>query len=401
VDHLLASYVVALVLPYLVTLLLTPRVQRWAVATGWLDRPGGRKEHAAPVALLGGVAVFVSAGIGLLMSAAVSEPVRAGLLGSGSLGALGLGVAAIVALGAYDDRYDMSAPAKALAQVGIAAGTWALGFRCGALQLPFGWVVEGGMVFSLIVTVGWIVLITNAFNLIDGIDGLAAGVGIASALTIVVLAAGNAASVPVLGALALSGSLSAFLRYNLPPASIFLGDAGAMGIGFVTAVLSIGSYQKAPTAMVLIVPLLALGVPVFDTVLAVVRRTARHMGEVGLAALHPLRIGRAVMQADRGHIHHILLRSGWSVRRILFALYALSAGFGVLALWTRSVEPTLRWSMWLGLLALALGVLHYLERRAGRAELPPAPSDIDEPETAARLRSQGASGRRPLDASGR
>jgi UDP-GlcNAc:undecaprenyl-phosphate GlcNAc-1-phosphate transferase len=368
VDHLLASYVVALVLPYLVTLLLTPRVQRWAVASGWLDRPGGRKEHEAPVALLGGVAVFVSAGIGILISAAVSEPVRAGLLGPGSLGALGLGVAAIVALGAYDDRYDMSAPAKAAVQVAIAAGTWALGFRCGALELPLGLGIIGGPISSLVLTIFWIVLVTNAFNLIDGIDGLSAGLGVIAALTLVVLGARHGAPVPVLGALALAGALGAFLRYNLPPAWIFLGDAGAMGIGYTTAVLSVAAYQKAPTAMILIVPILALGVPLIDTLLAVVRRTTTHVGERGIAALHPLEVARAVMRADRGHIHYVLLRSGWSVRQVLFSLYALSVGFGALALWTRGTSPTVRWSVWLTLPAAAFVVLRLLERRALRLE---------------------------------
>jgi UDP-GlcNAc:undecaprenyl-phosphate GlcNAc-1-phosphate transferase len=364
VSDLGLSYAVALVLPYLVALLVTPRIERWALARGWMDLPGGRKEHGGPVPLLGGVAVFASAGIGLALSALVSDPVRSGLLGSGSLGALGLGIAAVVALGAYDDRYDLRAPLKALAQVGIAAATWVLGFRCGTLELPFGLGVIGGAVPSLVITIGWIVLVTNAFNLIDGIDGLAAGLGIAAALTLFVLAAGHGAPVPVLAALALAGALAAFLRYNLPPAQIFLGDAGAMGIGYTTAVISVASYQKAPTAMVLVVPILALGVPVIDTVLAVVRRTANHVRGGGRGALHPLSLARAVMQADRGHVHHILLRSGFRVRSVLFSLYALSAAFGAIALQTRGSSPTVRWSLWLAILGGSFVALRVLERRA-------------------------------------
>jgi UDP-GlcNAc:undecaprenyl-phosphate GlcNAc-1-phosphate transferase len=236
------------------------------------------------------------------------------------------------------------------------------------VALPFGLAVVEGPAVSFVSTVLWIVLVTNAFNLIDGIDGLSAGLGVIAALTLVVLGARHGAPVPVLGALALAGALGAFLRYNLPPAWIFLGDAGAMGIGYTTAVLSVAAYQKAPTAMILIVPILALGVPLIDTLLAVVRRTTTHVGERGIAALHPLEVARAVMRADRGHIHYVLLRSGWSVRQVLFSLYALSVGFGALALWTRGTSPTVRWSVWLTLLAAAFVVLRLLERRALRLE---------------------------------
>jgi UDP-GlcNAc:undecaprenyl-phosphate GlcNAc-1-phosphate transferase len=362
------SYLVALFLPYLVALLLTPRTRSWAIRHGWLDHPKGRKQHAVPIPLLGGVAVFASVGIGLALAALVSAPIRNGLFGMGSLSVFGLGLAAIVAVGIYDDFRDMRPVSKAMAQVAIAAATWALGFSCGAVQLPFGWAVVDGPVISFLITVGWIVFVTNAFNLIDGIDGLSAGLGIAAALTIVVLAADLGASVPMIGALAVSGALSAFLRYNLPPARIFLGDAGAMGIGYATAVLSIASYQKGPTAMVLIVPILALGVPVLDAVLAVIRRTATHVREHGLSALRPLEVARAVMQGDRGHIHYALLRSGWSVRAVLFALYALSAAFGALALWTRDASPVTRWSIWLALLAGSYLGLRAVERSVDRRD---------------------------------
>jgi UDP-GlcNAc:undecaprenyl-phosphate GlcNAc-1-phosphate transferase len=362
------SYLVALFLPYLVALLLVPRTLRWAVGRGWLDRPSGRKRHEAPIPLLGGVAVFISAALGLLVGASVSEPIRIGLWGQGSLSALGLGLAGIVLLGVYDDLRDMRASSKLLAQIVIASATCGLGFQCGAVQLPFGLAVVESPIASFLVTVAWIVLVTNAFNLIDGIDGLAAGLGIAAALTIVVLAADYNASVAVLAALALSGSLSAFLRYNLPPARIFLGDAGAMGIGYTTAVLSIASYQKGPTAMVLVVPILALGVPVLDTFLAVVRRTVSHLREHGLSAIHPLEVVRAVMRSDRGHVHYLLLRSGWSVRAVLFTLYAVSAVFGALALWTRQASSTTRWGLWLVLLIGSWTCLWLLERRADRRE---------------------------------
>jgi UDP-GlcNAc:undecaprenyl-phosphate GlcNAc-1-phosphate transferase len=243
-----------------------------------------------------------------------------------------------------------------------------LGFRVGAVELPFGWVISASPVPSFLVTVSWIVIVTNAFNLIDGLDGLAAGVGIVATLAIFVLAAGNEATVPVVGALALTGALAGFLRYNIPPARIFLGDAGAMGIGYTTAVLSLASYQKAPTAVVLIVPLLALGLPLLDTIVAVVRRTGDHLRDQGRNGFHPIRVGRAVLQADRGHIHHLLLRLGWSVRQVLFLLYAISAGLGVLAVWTRGASADLRWSLWLSLLLVGVVALRLIERSVNRKE---------------------------------
>jgi UDP-GlcNAc:undecaprenyl-phosphate GlcNAc-1-phosphate transferase len=361
-------YAVILILPWLVALVLTPLVIRWAAARGWLDHPRGRKNHPEPVPVLGGVAVFGAVMLGLLLAAPFSMPIRAGFFGSGSLLALAGGVAAILVLGAYDDRHDLRASLKLAAQVAIAALTWFLGFRCGAVELPLGWVISDSAVPSFVVTVSWIVIVTNAFNLIDGLDGLAAGIGIVATLTIFMLAAGNEATVPVVGALALAGALSGFLRYNVPPARIFLGDAGAMGIGYTTAVLSLASYQKAPTAVVLIVPLLALGVPLLDTIVAVMRRAGEHLRDQGRNGFHPIGVSRAVFRADRGHIHHLLLRLGWSVRRVLFLLYAISAGLSVLGLWTRSANPDLRWAIWLSLLLVGVVALRLIERSVKRKE---------------------------------
>ncbi len=364
----MSTFVALLVLPWLIALALTLAVERWCNAHGWLDHPNGRKNHRRPVPMLGGVAVFGAMVLGIALIAPFSGPMRAGLFGDGSLLALGLGVAAVLALGMYDDRKDLRASLKLAAQVVIAAGTWFLGFRCGAVELPFGWMISAGAVPSFLVTVAWIVVVTNAFNLIDGLDGLAAGVGILATLTVFVLAAGNEATVPIVGALALAGALSGFLRYNIPPARIFLGDAGAMSIGYTIAVLSLASYQKAPTAVVLIVPLLALGLPLLDTIVAVVRRTGEHLQEQGRRGFHPIRVSRAVFRADHGHIHHLLVRLGWSVRRVLFSLYVLSAGLGLLGLWTRNVSSDLRWAIWLCLLLAGVLALRIIERSVARRE---------------------------------
>jgi UDP-GlcNAc:undecaprenyl-phosphate GlcNAc-1-phosphate transferase len=120
--------------------------------------------------------------------------------------------------------------------------------------------------------------------------------------------------------------------------------------------------------VVLIVPLLALGLPLLDTIVAVVRRTGEQLRDQGRHGFHPIRVSRAVFQADRGHIHHLLLRLGWSVRRVLFLLYAISAGLGVLAVWTRSASADLRWSLWLSLLLAGVVALRLIERSVNRKE---------------------------------
>jgi UDP-GlcNAc:undecaprenyl-phosphate GlcNAc-1-phosphate transferase len=367
-------------------LVATPLMIRLASRYGWLDRPSDRKLHPGPVPYTGGIAVFASAILGICLVAPWSEAVRSVAFGSGSLAALGLGVVLIVALGAYDDLRDIPAFLKLAGQFAIAALTWFLGFRSGVLDLPFGWELGGGAVLSFAMTVGWIVLVTNAFNLIDGLDGLAAGVGIVAALTLVILGQSYDSAVAVIASLALAGALAAFLRFNLPPASIFLGDAGAMGIGYTTAVVALASYQRAPTAVVLVIPFVVLGLPLVDTLLAILRRTTNHVRQKGSVGLRPRSLAQAVMSADRSHIHHILLRSGWSIRGVLFVLYGLAAGLGGIALWARTITPAARWALWVGLMLGGVAVLYALERRLSEGA---READVAEARRADRRRAAG------------
>ena len=177
----MAIFAAILIVPWLLALVLTPVVIRFAQSRGYLDVPTARKAHKAPVALLGGVAVFASIALGLLLVSIFVEPVRSALVGHASLGALGLGALLMVALGTWDDLYDMRPMAKLAGQIAIAALTWAMGFRVGAIELPFELLLTSAAPASFLVTVGWIVIVSNAFNLIDGIDGLTAGVSVITA----------------------------------------------------------------------------------------------------------------------------------------------------------------------------------------------------------------------------
>ena len=378
----MAIFAAILIVPWLLALVLTPAVIRFAQSRGYLDVPTARKAHKAPVALLGGVAVFASIALGLLLVSIFVEPVRNALVGRASLGALGLGAILMVALGTWDDLYDMRPMAKLAGQIAIAALTWAMGFRVGAIELPFELLLTSAAPVSFLVTVGWIVIVANAFNLIDGIDGLTAGVSVITALTVFLLANQNGATVPVIAALALSGALAGFLRFNLPPARIFLGDAGALSIGYVTAVLAMASYQKSPAAVALIVPLLVLGLPLLDPILAVLRRGLSHLRRRGAVGLRPGEMLHAVTLADRGHLHHLLLRNGLSVSESLAVLYAVCIALAAVGLGTREASTTLRWGLFLVLIFAGFASLRALERRALRRDL--------ELETRNRLESESA-----------
>jgi len=364
----MATFAAVLIVPWLLALVLTPAAIRVAHAYDFLDRPTARKAHKKPVAMLGGVAIFGAISLGVLLLVPFVPAVREALFGAESLGALLIGTGLMVALGLYDDLYDMPAMHKLAGQIAIAALTWGFGFRVMAIELPFDFVLSSAAPVSFLVTIGWIVIVANAFNLIDGIDGLTAGVALFTVLTVFLLANQNGATVPVIAALALSGAIAGFLRFNLPPARIFLGDAGALSIGYLTAVLALASYQKSPAAVVLIVPLLVLGLPLLDTILAVLRRGISHLRTRGFTGLHPRDFVRAVTSADRGHIHHLLLRNGLGVGQSLAVLYAACILLSAVGLATRGASSGLRWGLFAVLIAAGFGGLRFLERRAARRE---------------------------------
>jgi UDP-GlcNAc:undecaprenyl-phosphate GlcNAc-1-phosphate transferase len=347
---------------------VTPVLIRVAHRYDLLDRPTERKAHKEPVAMLGGIAIFGSVAIGLTLLAVLFPALRDLAFGSGSLGALGLGCAAMLALGTWDDLYDMPALHKLAGQVAIAAATYALGFKAGAIELPFGFELIDAAPVSFAVTVLWITIVSNAFNLIDGMDGLAAGVALITGLTVFLLANQYGATVPVVATLAFAGALAGFLRYNLPPARMFLGDAGALSIGYLTAVLALASYQKSPAAVALVVPLLVVGLPMLDTILAVVRRCLSHLSARGAQGLTVRELVGAVTRADRGHLHHLLLRNGLSVSEALVVLYLVCIALASIGFQTRGLGSDLRFGIFALLLAAGYAGLRALERRAARRE---------------------------------
>jgi len=220
-------------------------------------------------------------------------------------------------VGVYDDLFGIRPRHKFIAQGLAAALFFALGGRIEILSAPFAGAVKLPALISFALTVLWVVTITNAFNLIDGIDGLAAGAALFASFVMIAVSIMVGHPFVTVISLALAGALIGFLRYNFNPASIFLGDSGSLFIGFTLATLSVQGTQKASTAVAVAIPLLAFGLPIIDTSLTLLRRF------VGW---------RPLFQGDREHIHHKLLARGWSQRRVALALYGACALFGLQAL---------------------------------------------------------------------
>ena len=311
------SAVAALILAALVTTVLTPRVRAMALSMGVVDAPGGRRVHKEVTPRLGGVAVIAGFFAPLALFAVVKTAAMQNLLGQPDLViGLVLGSLVVCGVGAIDDVRSLGPWAKLAAQAVAAVIGYAFGYRIEAINIPTIGVVDMG-VMALPITVLWFLAITNALNLIDGLDGLASGIALFATASNLVIAHYNDSHVVVLLSAALAGSLFGYLRYNFNPATIFLGDSGSMFLGFTLAATSLaGAMTKSSTAIAILAPMLALGVPIMDMLLAMVRRTLAK---------------QSIFSADRGHIHHKLLDLGLTTRSVVLTLYGISLSLAVVA----------------------------------------------------------------------
>lgn len=313
------TYLLLFVISTCGSLVLTPLVSRISNRFGWLDRPrDGRRVHQNPVPRLGGAAIFAAVLIALT-SLLFLDNIATQLVRANSARILSvLAPSALVFLiGVYDDFRGTGAPIKFTLQ-GLAALLFCvMGGRIEALSVPLIGSIELHPVAGYALTILWTVGISNAFNLIDGMDGLATGASLFAALVLLVVSLILGQPLITIMAVALCGSLIGFLPFNFNPASIFLGDSGSLFVGFTLAALSVVGAQKASTAVAVAIPLIAFGVPVVDTGFTLMRRF------IG---------GRPLFQGDREHIHHMLLARGWSQRRVALVLYGACALFGLSAL---------------------------------------------------------------------
>lgn len=342
-SPLTAAILLAFVVGLVAAAALTPLVARLAVAHGWLDHPdGGRKTHTRPVPAVGGLAVVAAFAFTLI----VLIPLRARATADAFEFAvfivpLLLATAMVAAVGLLDDVRGVSPSVKLAVQATASLLLCFSGFRIEALSNPLGgWIHVG--VLAIPLSVLWLVGMSNAFNLVDGLDGLAAGLGLVATVGLLTAAAINGRSETTVVAAALAGALLGFLPYNFSPARIFLGDCGALTVGFTLAAIAMRGSIKTSAAVAVAVPLLALAMPILDAVLAVVRRFVRR---------------RPVFGADQDHIHHRLVALGLTPRRAVMTLYGVATLFTALAL---AVVMGPRQTVWaaalVGLLVLVRGI---------------------------------------------
>lgn len=312
------------------SLLLTPWVIKLARFVGAIDQPGERKAHSHPMPRLGGVAVFLSCFISFGLVALFDRPLLSGSwIFSSEGGLFGLCLFIVMLLGFWDDLRSLKPFQKFGVQVLLSSVVYIAGFRVSAVMNPFGggWLDVHAVDYPL--TVLWIVGVTNALNLIDGLDGLAAGVATIAAFTILPIALLWGDTGTAVLAVILAGALIGFLRYNFNPAKIFLGDSGSLFIGFMLAVLSIKSSTKSTTTFALVIPILALGLPIMDTLLSMIRRFLHSF--LPSEAKESSIVGRlkTIFSPDKSHIHHRLLARGLSHRTAVLVLYGVSSVLGI------------------------------------------------------------------------
>lgn len=306
-----------------ISLAVTPAVRRIAHRVGAMDHPGDRKVHLSATPRLGGVSVVAGCAGSLALLTLIRDwiqPQPTPILAP-SAAPLALGALAVFAVGVRDDVAGATALAK-LAVIGAAAAIVLAGGIAIHHFTLFGRLYELGPL-AWPVTFVWIVGLTNAFNLVDGLDGLATGLAIIAAATcgLVLVVRGDHPNAIIL--VALVGAAVGFLPYNFNPASIFLGDCGSLVFGFVLAVTAITGWQKGTTALAVGAPLLVLALPIADAVGSIARR---------LAGRQP------VFAGDQRHIHHWLLKIGLSHRNAVLVLYALASGLAIVAILTADLS---------------------------------------------------------------
>lgn len=317
------------IIVFISALLLTPLVIQFALKVGIVDKPDERKVHTRLMPRLGGLAIFLAIVIGYFVSG----------LYTAQMNSIIVGLLMIVALGILDDMYGLTAKFKFAVEI-LAASivVFGSGLVINFVTLPFFGKIEFGF-WGYIITIIWIVGITNAINLIDGLDGLSAGVSIIVLSTIGVLAFfGGKTMILTMVVVAVAATLG-FLVYNFHPAKIFMGDTGALLLGYLIAVISLLGLYKSVTLFSFIVPIMILGVPIFDTFFAIIRRIVNK---------------KPISAPDKSHIHHRLLALGFDHRTTVILIYIFSFMFSLSAILLSS-------STLIGSFVLIVAVLLILE----------------------------------------
>jgi UDP-GlcNAc:undecaprenyl-phosphate/decaprenyl-phosphate GlcNAc-1-phosphate transferase len=349
----LGKYIAVFLTGLVVTYLLTPVVRAAACRFGVVDLPNARRPHKRPTARGGGLAVIIGVHAACLMALAFPWPKLAGGLDLHWWQQFSLASLVLLVVGLVDDIRGLKPLIKLCGQAAAAGLMCLSGTRFGSIlgiQLP--WFLDCALVIF------WLVAVINAFNLIDGLDGLASSLAIISAIGLCgIFLLGNMPG-NVLVLLGLIGACLGFLRYNFHPASIFLGDTGSMFLGFILGVISLQTFTKNTLFLSLTIPMLVLGVPIYDALLAIWRRSVR----LWLSGSQPAGTAKpgGIMQPDLEHLHHRLLKAGLSTRRVATVLCVLNGGLVVFGLLMTTFESHVAGIFLLAFLAGAYVLMRHL-----------------------------------------
>ncbi|KEO81848.1 MraY family glycosyltransferase [Tumebacillus flagellatus] len=318
-QSLTQGLTLTLVVSFVLVLLMMPVLRKVAMKTGFVDMPNPRKLHKEPIPVLGGAGIF----IGFLITITAAEAYY-GTFNGRYFGII-IGGGLLFLIGLVDDYYktqgkDFPAWPKFLTQILAACVLIKFGVKVSSITIPwieqpyFSFADHGMEWLSWVVTIIWIVAITNMLNFLDGVDGLAAGIASISATTLVFVSLLTSNNDVAFYAVALIGACLSFLRYNFHPARIFMGDAGATFLGFTLAAVAVDGAFKSATFVSVIVPVLALGVPIFDTIFVITRR---------------IKEKRPIYTADKSHTFHTLMKSGMSQVQTVSFMYLLGICFSL------------------------------------------------------------------------
>lgn len=309
------AYALTFLIALAVTLVLTPLVKKLAVRVGAVDKPDARKVHHGLVPRLGGLAIYA----GFMVSALTTIGAPYDLKG------IMAGATLLIIVGIADDIVSLPAKVKLVGQILSAViPVCFFNIRINWLDLPYIGMIYLPLVISVLLTIFWIVGFINTINLIDGLDGLAAGIATIASFAIALLAFQMGQWTSAAAMVAMAGACLGFLQYNFNPARIFMGDTGSMFLGYMIATVSVMGAMKTAAAAVLIVPLVALAVPITDTFLAIVRRK---------------KSGVPIFSPDKNHFHHRLLAKGLTQKQVVLIMYALTAFFSCVALLVIHLSP--------------------------------------------------------------
>lgn len=330
------QYVVPFIIALVVSYLLTPGVKKVAIKVGAVDRPNARKVHTHVIPRLGGLAIY----IGFMAAVLFCVPLHHELIG------MLLGCTAIVAIGIWDDICNIPARVKLVGQIAAVCIPVAFGIQIEWLTDPFGDILVLPEVIAVPLTIFWIIGFTNTVNLIDGLDGLAAGVAFIASISMFLLAVNLNQFLPALIIVSMAGAALGFLQYNFNPAKIFMGDTGSMLLGYTLAVSAVLGLVKTAATVALVVPIIALGLPILDTTFAIIRRRMS---------------GVPIFQPDKGHLHHRLLALGMTQKQAVLIMYFVSMILGIVALFVANVS----YQTGIVTVLVVLAVIIYSAKRIG------------------------------------